>query len=117
MFDKYLREIDNWRFRLEKGLEKRIFHQEFYCSRKRHLSCFLFSCFFERKREQQKWRGKLVPFSYLSGVKKKKEKKGERKGMREKVTSSRVSRIVQILENKILSLLYATTIIFMQLEI
>lgn len=37
--------------------------------------------------------------------------------MREKVTSSRVSRIVQILENKILSLLYATTIIFMQLEI
>lgn len=39
--------------------------------------------------------------------KKKKEKKGERKGMREKVTSSRVSRIVQIL-----SLLYATTIIF-----
>lgn len=46
-----------------------------------------------------------------------KKKKGERKGMREKVTSSRVSRIVQILENKILSLLYATTIIFMQLEI
>lgn len=76
-----------------------------------------FRCFFERKREQQKWREKLVPFSYLSGVKKKKEKKGERKGMREKVTSSRVSRIVQILENKILSLLYATTIIFMQLEI
>lgn len=36
-----------------------------------------------------------------------KKKKGERKGMREKVTSSRVSRIVQIL-----SLLYATTIIF-----